>query len=83
MTEPAPRQVLYALVAAAFVTVVGVLVAGAAVSGLAPGWWTWAMAVATAATAGLLAVRWRRTTVVLGASIGLLVVWTTGTLLLA
>ena len=51
MTEPSPRQVLYALVAGGFLLVVAVLVVGAAAAGLVPIWWTIAMAVAVAVVA--------------------------------
>lgn len=83
MSETTPRQLLYALVAGGFLLVVAVLVIGAAVAGLVPGWWTWAMSVAI----GLLAIwgilNWRRTGPMLMGSILLFIVWTIGTLILA
>jgi 4-hydroxybenzoate polyprenyltransferase len=82
VTEPSPRQVLYALVAGGFLFVVAVLVVGAAAAGLVPIWWTIAMAVAVAVVAAWSALRWRRTGPVLAASIGLLLCWVIGTLLL-
>jgi hypothetical protein len=74
--------VLYALVAGGFLAVVAVLVAGAAAARLVPAWWTVIMAVAVLAVAIWSAIRWRRTGPVLAASIGLLVCWVIGTLLL-
>jgi hypothetical protein len=82
MSEPSPRQVLYALVAGGFIAVVAVLVVGAASAGLVPTWWTIVMSIAVVATAAWAALRWRKTGPVLGASIGLLVCWVIGTLLL-
>ncbi|HJQ75932.1 MAG TPA: hypothetical protein VJ948_01570 [Acidimicrobiia bacterium] len=83
MSEPTPRQVLYALVAGGFLVVVAVLVAGAAVAGLVPIWWTVAMALGVVVVGWWAGVNWRRTAPVLIFSIGLFVVWTVGTLLLA
>ncbi len=83
MSEPSPRQVLYALVAGGFLLVVAVLVVGAAVAGLVPVWWSLLMATAAVTTSVWSALHWRRTAVVLLASIGLLVVWAAGTLILA
>lgn len=82
MTEPTPRQVLYALVAGGFLVVVAVLVVGGALAGLGPTWWSGLTALAVVATAVWSAYNWRRTAVVLILSIALLVVWTVGTLLL-
>jgi hypothetical protein len=82
MTEPSPRQVLYALVAGGFIAVVAVLVVGAATAGLVPAWWTIVMSLAVVVTAVWSALRWRKTGPVLGVSIGLLVCWVIGTLLL-
>lgn len=78
-----PRQVLYALVGAGFLAVVGVLTIGAAAAGLTPAWWTGAMAIGWVAVASLAGARWRSTRVVLGATIGLFVVWTVGTLVVS
>lgn len=82
MSEPSPRQVLYALVAGGFIVVVAVLILGAASAGLVPVWWTIVMALALVATGSWSALRWRETGQVLGASIGLLICWVIGTLLL-
>lgn len=83
MSEPTPRQVLYALVAAGFVVVVVILTIGAAAAGLVPTWWTATLAVTSAAIGIGMALHWRRTGPVLVVGIGLFVVWTVGTLLLA
>ena len=83
MTEPTPRQVLYALVAGGFWAIVVVLVVGSAVAGLVPVWWTVTMATLTALGGVWSAINWRRTGPVLLLSIGLLVIWTVGTLLVA
>jgi hypothetical protein len=74
--------VLYALVAGGFIVVVGVLVVGAAVAGLVPTWWTIVMTVAVVASALWAALRWQKTGPALAVSIGLLVFWVIGTLLL-
>lgn len=76
--EVAGRQVLYALVAAAFHLVVGVLVVFGA--GVFPRWWTAVMGAAWSVALVVGATRWRRTGLVLGLSIGLFVVWAVGTL---
>lgn len=83
MTEPSPRQVLYALVAGGFLAVVGALVVGAAVSGLVPVWWTVVTGLVLGATAIWGVLNWRRTAIVLSASIGLFLIWTIGTLIVA
>lgn len=83
MSEPTPRQVLYALVAAGFVIVVVVLTIGAAVAGLVPTWWSIALAVATLGVAIWIGLNWRRTGASLLLAIGLFVVWLVGTLALA
>lgn len=82
MSEPSPRQVLYALVAGGFLAVVAILVAGAAAAGLVPTWWTIVMALAVLVIGIWSAVRWRNTGPVLAVAIGLLVCWVIGTLLL-
>lgn len=83
MNEPTPRQVLYAWVATGFLLVVLVFVMGAAIVGLVPIWWT----VTMVATVGILgiwsALNWLKTGPLLVTSIGLFVVWTVGTLLVA
>lgn len=81
--DPSPRQVLYALVAAGFLVVVAILTVAAAAAGLAPGWWTATMAGMLAVGTTLGVLRWRRTGLVLGVSIGLFVFWTVGTLIFA
>ena len=83
MSEPSPRQVLYALVAGGFLLVVAVLVVGAAVAGLVPSWWTWATGVGVVLAGVWFALNWRRTAVVLLGAIGLFLCWTIGTLILA
>jgi len=82
VSEPSPRQVLYALVAGGFVVVVGVLISGAAVAGLAPMWWTIATAVVAISVAAWSAFNWRRTAIVLVLAIGLFLAWVIGTLIL-
>lgn len=85
MTSDAPteRQVLYALVSGGFVVVVAVLVAGAALAGLVPIWWSMTSALATLGVAVFAMARWRNTRAVLVGSIALFVAWVVGTLLLA
>jgi hypothetical protein len=83
VSEPSPRQVLYALVAGGFLLVVAVLVIGAATAGLTPPWWTAVMAVSLGAFGIWSALNWRKTTVVLLGSIGLFVVWAVVTLIVA
>ena len=83
MSEPTPRQVLYALVAAGFLVVVGMLVVGAAVARLVPTWWTVTLACALVAAAIWTIFNWRRTAAALGLAIGLFVVWMVGTLVVA
>jgi hypothetical protein len=83
MSEPSPRQVLYALVAGGFLAVVAVLIIGGAVAGLVPAWWSMVMAAGLVAIAIWSAINWRRTAPVLFVSIGLLVIWAAGTLIVA
>lgn len=83
MSQPTPRQVLYALVAAGFLAVVAILVIGAAAAGAAPTWWTVSASVALLAVAALSWRRWRDTRSVLLLAIGLLLGWVVVTLLLA
>ena len=83
MSEPSPRQILYALVAGGFVVVVGVLIGGAAVAGLVPMWWTIATTLVTTSVAVWSALNWRRTAVVLVLAIGVFLAWAVGTLILA
>lgn len=85
MTDPAntptERQVLYALVAGGFIVVVAVLVAGAAVAGLVPVWWSLTSALGTLGVAAYSVARWRNTGSVLVATIVLFLIWVVGTLL--
>ena len=83
MSQPSPRQVLYALVAGGFDVVVAVLVAGAAIAGLVPAWWTVASSLAVVSVGAWSAFNWRRTAMVLVSAIGLFVAWTIGTLIVA
>lgn len=83
MSEPTPRQVLYALVALGFVLVEVVLVVGAAVADIVPIWWTIAMSILSSAVLVYLVIWWRKTVWALLLSIGLFTVWTVGTLVVA
>lgn len=83
MSEPSPRQVLYALVAGGFLLVVAILVIGAAVAGLVPTWWTWATGAAVVLVGTWSAVNWRKTAPLLLITIGLFLLWVVGTLVLA
>lgn len=82
MSEPTPRQVLYALVAAGFLVVVAVLTIGAGSAGLVPTWWTITVSVLVLGGAVWAVFNWRLTASFLVFAIGLFVVWTVGTLLL-
>jgi hypothetical protein len=81
VNEPTERQVLYALVAAAWFIVVGVLAGVSATVGLSPAWWTAAFAAVwlVAVAAGVRG--WQRTGRLLLLSSGVFVVWAVGTLL--
>ncbi len=83
MTEPTPRQVLYALVAAGFLAVVAILIIGAAIVGLVPPWWSIVMAAGLVLIGIWSGLNWRDTAPVLLISIGYLVIWMIGTLILA
>lgn len=83
MSEPSPRQVLYALVAGGFVLVVIVLTIGAAASGLVPTWWSAVLAFVIAIGATWMAQNWRRTGETLGIAIVIFLIWLVGTLLVA
>lgn len=83
MSEPTPRQVLYALVGGGFVMVVVVLVIGAAAAGIVPTWWSATLALLVAIAVTWMAQNWRRTAEVLSIGIGLFVIWLVGTLILA
>ncbi|HEY6635377.1 MAG TPA: hypothetical protein VI141_07155, partial [Acidimicrobiia bacterium] len=63
--------------------VVAILTIGAASAGLVPTWWTAVLAVSIVVIGVLMARNWRRTGPVLAGGIGLFVVWTVGTLILA
>ena len=80
MSETTERQVLYALVTAGFLAVVGVLTAVAWTTGLSPTWWLVVMTAVWLAASGYCALRWRQTGRVLLISIATLVAWTVGTL---
>jgi hypothetical protein len=81
--EATPRQVLYGLVAGGFLLVTVVLTVGAATAGVGPMWWTVAMASVLLVAAVWTVLNWRRTMTVLLLSMGLFLVWTVGTLVLA
>jgi hypothetical protein len=81
--EATPRQVLYALVAGGFLVVVGVLIVGAAVAGVAPTWWTVLAGAVWLIAAIWGALRWRRTGQVLLVTLSLLALWVVVTLLVA
>ncbi|MGA7097978.1 MAG: hypothetical protein WB245_10485 [Acidimicrobiia bacterium] len=83
MSEPTPRQVLYALVAGGFLVVVLVLVVGAAISGLVPVWWTVVAAVALVGASAWSALNWRRTAPVLALAMAFFLMWVVVTLLVA
>jgi hypothetical protein len=83
MSEPTPRQVLYALVSAGFLIVVLVFVAGAALSGLSPIWWTVIVVVLVVVASLWMAKHWKRTGPVLAIAIGLFLLWMIGTLIVA
>jgi hypothetical protein len=74
--------VLYALVSGGFLVVVAVLIAGAAVAGLPPLWWTLSMSALLVAVAAWSGLNWRSTGRVLMFSIGLFIFWTVGTLVI-
>jgi len=83
MSEPTPRQVLYALVSAGFWAVTLVLTIGAAVSGLSPTVWTIVLGVGLLASGVWIGLNWRRTGPVLLIAIGLFLAWMVGTLVVA
>lgn len=82
-TEPTPRQILYALVAAGFVVVVVVLTIAGAASGIVPPWWSAVLAFTIGIGATWMARNWRRTGEVLAIAIGIFIIWMVGTLILA
>jgi len=81
MTAPTERQVLYALVAAAWFAIVAVLTIVAAVVGLSPAAWTVTFGFAWLAAAVVGASQWRRTSRLLLLSLLVFVLWAAGTLL--
>jgi hypothetical protein len=83
VSEPTPRQVLYALVAAGFMAVVAILIVGAAIVGLVPPWWSIVMGAGLALIGTWSGLNWRETAPVLLVSIGYFVIWMIGTLILA
>jgi len=83
MSEPSPRQVLYAAVAGGFFIVVLVLIVGGAVAGLVPIPWTVAMGVLWLILALWSAFNWRQTFRVLLFSIGLFLFWALATVAIA
>jgi hypothetical protein len=83
VSEPTPRQVLYALVAAGFLAVVATLIVGAAIAGLVPSWWSIVMGAGLVLIVIWSGLNWRETAPVLLVSIGYLVMWMIGTLILA
>ncbi len=83
MSEPTPRQVLYALVAGGFFVVVLILVVGAALSGLVPMWWTVVAAVALAGASVWSALNWKRTAPVLILAMAFFLIWALVTLIVA
>lgn len=83
MSEPTPRQVLYALVAGGFFVVVLILVIGAALSGLVPMWWTVVAAVALAGASVWSALNWKRTAPVLILAMAFFLIWALVTLIVA
>lgn len=80
MSETTPRQVLYGLVAGAFLVVVAVLIVGGALVGLVPTWWSALMALLVAISGTWIAANWRSTGRALSVSIGLFLIWMVGTL---
>ncbi len=84
MTDaPTERQVLYALVSAGFLTVVAVLIVGAAAAGLVPTWWSVATSIVWLGVGAVTVLRWRDTRMVLLLTIALFVAWTIGTLVVS
>jgi hypothetical protein len=81
VTEPTPRQVLYALVSSGFMVGVAILVIGGAVAGLTPPSWTTTMAILLVGAALWMGMNWRRTGPILILGIGVFVMWAVGTLL--
>ncbi|MEX1125070.1 MAG: hypothetical protein WD895_07345 [Acidimicrobiia bacterium] len=83
MSEPTPRQVLYAMVAGGFFVVVLTLTVGAGITGVVPSSWTFTMAVLWLILAVWAVLNWRQTVPVLLLAIGLFVFWALATVLIA
>lgn len=81
MTEPTERQVLYAIVAAAWFAVVAVLAIVAGYVGVSPTGWSVTFGIGWVAAASVAIRQWRRTGRLLMLSLAVFVVWTAGTLL--
>jgi len=78
---PTERQVLYGLVAAAWMLVTAILAGVAASVGLSPAWWSVVFGIGWLAAATYGIRRWRRTGRLLLLSLVVFVAWTVGTLL--
>ena len=81
MTEPTERQVLYALVSAAWFGVVATLAVVAAVVGLSPPRWSVVFGLVWVVSAVVGFRQWRRTGRLVLLAVVVFVVWTIGTLL--
>lgn len=81
MSEPTPREVLYALVAAGFIVITAVLIVGAGAASVVPGWWTATISLITVGVGIWVGLNWRKTGPILLLSTGLLVIWVVGTLI--
>ncbi len=82
MSEPTPRQVLYALVAGGVFVVVIALTLGAGFIGVVPISWTLTMAALWLILAVWAVLNWRQTVPVLLLSIGLFLFWAVATVLI-
>jgi hypothetical protein len=83
VSEPTPRQVLYALVSGGFFVIVLALIIGGGVTHVVPLAWTLAMAALWAILAAWSAFNWTQTFRVLLFSIGLFLFWAVATVLIA
>jgi hypothetical protein len=81
VSEPTERQVLYAIVAAAWLVIVGVLAAAAAFVDLSPPEWSVLFAVVWAVAVGWAVRQWRRTGRLLLVAVTVFAIWMVGTLL--
>lgn len=77
--EPTPRQVLYGLVASGFHLVVGLLVLTSAP--MAPTPWNVAVAAVWVVVGAVVALRWRRTGLILALTLATFAAWTTGAII--